>query len=286
MAAEESENLFREQPGRYDDWSESQDFPAAKKRKLRLQSEFYEAHTEHLLRMAGLEPGMRVLDVGCGAGDVSLIAARVVGPAGSVLGVDSDERIIDVARQRIAPDGAADVEFRTGRISDLELGRTVDALVGRLVLMHLGDPVAALRAMTRFVAPGGVITFQDFVGNFRAVPAVPLVEQSNDWVTRSVAARGGHPAIGEQLPAIFRSAQLPVSGVASAAPASTDPDAAAAYISSSVRNVVPFAVKYGIATAGEIDIDTLEQRMSSEIAAAGAAVFLSPLVGVWARRRH
>ena len=50
--------------------------------RLLLQGRLYNDHTEHALRLAGLRPGMRVLDVGCGPGDISFVAARLVGPAG------------------------------------------------------------------------------------------------------------------------------------------------------------------------------------------------------------
>ena len=69
-------------------------------RRLLLQGRLYNDYTEHALRLAGLRPGMRVLDIGCGPGDVSFLAARLVGPTGSVLGVDAAPAMVELARDR------------------------------------------------------------------------------------------------------------------------------------------------------------------------------------------
>lgn len=68
--------------------------------RLVLQARLYDPITEQALRTAGLRPGMRVLDVGCGAGDVTFLAARIVGPTGSVTGVDAAPRALDVADRK------------------------------------------------------------------------------------------------------------------------------------------------------------------------------------------
>ena len=62
--------------------------------RLLLQGRLHDEFTEHAMHLAGLRPGMRVLDVGCGPGDVSLIAARLVGPTGTVLGVDAAAEVM------------------------------------------------------------------------------------------------------------------------------------------------------------------------------------------------
>lgn len=71
-------------------------------RRLLLQGRLYDDYTTYVLQLAGLRPGMRVLDIGCGPGDVSFIASRLVGPTGRVLGVDASSDIIEFARARPA----------------------------------------------------------------------------------------------------------------------------------------------------------------------------------------
>ena len=123
------------------------------KQRLVIQSRFYADLTERLFRSAGLGPGMSVLDVGCGVGDVSLLAASIVGPSGSVLGIDRAP-----ARSRrhgACPCGGAEnVAFEVADIPGLDPGRTFDALIGRLVLMYLPDPAATLAHLLGSSVPG------------------------------------------------------------------------------------------------------------------------------------
>src|SRR3954452_6741406 len=71
---------------------------AAETRRLILQGDFQAPYTRRFLLDAGIEVGMRVLDVGSGAGDVALLAADLVGPQGSVVGIDVNPRVLDTAR--------------------------------------------------------------------------------------------------------------------------------------------------------------------------------------------
>ena len=76
------------------------------------QAEIFRPLTERMLRSAGIRTGMHVLDVGCGAGDVSFLVSALVGPGGSVTGVDLDGDVIGVAEQRRAAQGITNVSFR------------------------------------------------------------------------------------------------------------------------------------------------------------------------------
>ena len=97
--------------------------------RLLLQGQMYNDHTEHALPVAGLRPGMRVLDVGCGPGDVSYVASRLVGPTRTVLAVDAADDIIEFARTRAAELGASGVCFERTAIADIALDEPVDAVI-------------------------------------------------------------------------------------------------------------------------------------------------------------
>src|SRR4051794_21860757 len=81
------------------------------RRRLALQASILNPLTNSFLRQAGLSEGMRVLDLGCGIGDVSLIAARIVGPRGSVTGLDPDSAALDIAQARASEEGLSQVNF-------------------------------------------------------------------------------------------------------------------------------------------------------------------------------
>ena len=119
------------------------------------QSRLLRPITERFLRSAGLARGMRVLDIGSGAGDVALVAAELVGPEGEVVGVDMNPEILETARHRVRQSGHRNVKFLAGDVHTLDTGGDFDALIGRLVLMYLPDPVATLKQLVTRLRPRG-----------------------------------------------------------------------------------------------------------------------------------
>ena len=149
-------------------------------RRLVAQSRLFEPMTEELLRQAGLGPGMHVVDLGSGAGDTAILAARLVGPAGSVFGVERSPEQAAMARRRVADLGLDNVTFVEGDVAafgDLLDGRAapVDAVIGRLILMWVPDRAAVLRTCAERLAPGALVWFlePDLTYDY-AMPASPL----------------------------------------------------------------------------------------------------------------
>src|SRR5215469_15923633 len=132
---------------------EVQDYPLGyseqEARRLADQGALLEDLTEDLLRRAGIVHGMRVLDIGCGVGDVSLLAARLVGAAGNVLGVDRASSSVDTARRRVASLGVTNVQFEQADLATFEGDQEFDAVIGRLVLLYLPNPATVLRRLSR-----------------------------------------------------------------------------------------------------------------------------------------
>lgn len=101
-------------------------------------------------------PGMSVLDAGCGAGRVTLPLARAVGPGGSVLAVDVQERMLEKVRDRAKKEGLDQVKTMTSRLGSGQLPRDAfDAAVLVTVLGELPEPVAGLRELRDSLRPGG-----------------------------------------------------------------------------------------------------------------------------------
>ena len=130
--------------------------------RLERQAKLFDPLTERLFQAAGLRPGMRVLDLGSGAGDVAMLAAWLVGFDGCVIGVERDPAAVVAATARVKRAKLSNVRFVQGDVQTLYgIEGGFDAVIGRLVLMYLPDPVAALARATELLRPGGLVCFQE-----------------------------------------------------------------------------------------------------------------------------
>ncbi|MFI5609441.1 class I SAM-dependent methyltransferase [Amycolatopsis sp. NPDC051903] len=257
---------------------------AAETDRLRLQAEIYGPHTAFLLTRAGIAPGMRVLDVGCGAGDVTMQLARLVGPGGEVIGVDVDPAVLAVAGARVADAGLTNVSFVEARLPDVPLDEPVDAVVGRLILTHLEEPAPTVRVLAELVRSGGVVTFQDFVSTrTRTVPACPITTRTLDLITAAAGVVNLDINLGERVHSILSDAGLSVVGAATAAPAGSADSLAPHYIAELARSMLPVITAHGLATEDEVDVGTLTKRITEEMTKAGALLWLPDLAAAWAR---
>ncbi len=127
-----------------------------------------------------LRPGETVLDVGSGAGFDSLIAARQVGPAGRVIGVDMTDAMLEKARDGARATGLDNVEFRKGLVEELPLDdASVDVVISNGVINLCPDKEAVLREIARVLRPGGRLQIADIVVQ-KAVPQAAK-EQIDLW---------------------------------------------------------------------------------------------------------
>lgn len=113
-------------------------------------------HSAKLVELAELEPCASVLDVGGGYGEPSLTAARAVGTQGRVVCSDISPEMLDVARERAANAGLANVEFIARDAEQLEFDEeSFDAVLSRATLMFLPDVAGTLKRLHGFLKPGG-----------------------------------------------------------------------------------------------------------------------------------
>lgn len=136
-------------------------YSTEEERRLALQARMFERLTEDVLRHAGICAGMHVLDIGSGVGDVSFLAARLVGPSGSVVGIDRGDESTQTARRRAKSLGIENATFVAADISGFEPDKMFDAVIGRLVLLYLPDPAKTLQRLSSDLRPGGVMAFQE-----------------------------------------------------------------------------------------------------------------------------
>lgn len=113
--------------------------------------------TAGLLPLAAIKPGERVLDIGCGSGQLSLLAADAVGPGGQVTGADISQPLLALARQRAA--GRPNVRFIQADAATQAFGPEYDLLISRFGVMFFDDPAAAFANLRRAAAAGGRLAF-------------------------------------------------------------------------------------------------------------------------------
>ena len=251
--------------------------------RLDRQAAAIEGPTRLLLQAASLAPGTRVLDLGTGLGHVAQIVGEIVGPAGSVLGIDRSGDAIAVARERAQKAGAAHLTFEEGDAREWRAAAPFDAIVGRLLLFHVPDPVDVVRHHLHNLRPGGEFIAIDFdIGAARGEPAVPIFVDALRWVHEAFRAAGAWPRIGARLGTILERAGLSrVSTLGIQAYVPPHDPYGSALLAGVVRSLAPAIVSHGIATAEEMDIATLEQRMAEAIRQADAVVLPPTVVGAW-----
>jgi ubiquinone/menaquinone biosynthesis C-methylase UbiE len=165
--------------------------------------------TSALLDRVGVTAGARCLDVGCGAGDVTMELVRRAGASGRVTGVDMDAVKLEVAREKVAAagEGTAATDFVVGNVYDLVAAEPYDVVYCRFVLQHLSRPVDALRGMWAAVGPGGALVVED--ADFAAQFCYPPHTAFTFWMERYpelLRRAGGDPESGRKLVAWFAEA--------------------------------------------------------------------------------
>src|SRR5215510_4356117 len=113
--------------------------------RLARRSALIEPETEDLFRRSGITAGMHVLDIGSGAGDVAMLAGRLVRPNGTVLGIEQSAESVALATKRAVAAANIAVRFEEGDLNTYRPSASYDALIGRCVLPYLADPPGVLR---------------------------------------------------------------------------------------------------------------------------------------------
>jgi SAM-dependent methyltransferase len=254
--------------------------------RLRRQARTWEPATERLLDRIGLGAGARCLDAGCGPGETMRLMAERVGPHGEVSGIDADATLGAQALRALHAAGHRQCRFEP---ADVELdehvaGAPFDLVFARLLLLHVEDPVAVLRRLWSWVAPGGHLVVQDHdVTTGLVVPPLEAAEELKRVIVGAFESGGSDVHLGVRLPALHEQAGI-------GAPDGTDvagqlePLAAAAPKWEAVyRSMVPSALALGVTTREHSE--HWLARFARETSAGGAHMSLWPLmIGTWKRK--
>ena len=258
--------------------------------RLAVQAHLVDPITRDFLRSAGISAGMRVLDVGSGAGDVALLAADLVGEAGEVVGVDRAAPALATARKRADALSFRNVSFSEGDPTNMEFGRRFDAVIGRYVLMFQRDPVALLRGVTAHVRPGGVVVFHEpDWASARSFPSVPIYDQCCQWIVETLRLSGADPRMGIKLHSAFVAAGLPepsmrLESVIGGGKSSADQVHFKTDLAFTLASEME---RLGVAMMAEVNAETLAERVLQEVVACNAVVVGRSEIGAWSRiERH
>jgi ubiquinone/menaquinone biosynthesis C-methylase UbiE len=259
----------------------------AETRRLIRQAQIYGPITRRFLVSAGIGTGMKVLDVGSGAGDVALLLADLVGPRGEVVGVEMNPDILETAQTRVNAVGWKNVTFLDGDVTSIVLEDDFDAVVGRWILMYLPDPAAVLRGLLGRVRSGGIIAFQenDFTYPPTTFPPAPLHQQVMRWTTPPSGSRGPEQQMGSKLHQTYLDAGLPDPQLRLDAPVGGGENwPGYAYVADTVRSLLPMLEQMGLVSAEDVDVETLADRLRAEALGQRGVQMLPIVIGAWARK--
>jgi len=156
------------------------------------------------------------------------------------------------------------------------------------VLMYYPDPIGTLRKLTQHVRPEGLIVFQEMdLTNARSLPVAPVFERSVTWIKQTLNATGARTQLGLELYPVFLAAGLPGPSIRIDALIGGGPNSPAyEIVADVVRSLLPVMEKLNIASATEVEISTLAQRMRDEVVALTGVVVSAGFIGAWSRKQH
>jgi SAM-dependent methyltransferase len=257
----------------------------AEHERLIRQAAIFDPFSERLFRDAGIGAGQRVVDVGSGVGDVAMLAARLVGPTGTVVGVERDAGTLTKARERVAEARLDNVTFVETDVAQLAGVGPLDAVVGRLILEFLPDPGAVVRSLSTLLRPGGIVAFHDACWGplLQLTTHLPLRAKCVALIHRAFQRSGANMDMELVLYRAFQEAGLPAPSMRIEVPVGDSP-AIARWVYDLFCSLRPRMPEHDLTAAALGDLASLRARLDVEMARTKAFGACIGLVGAWSRK--
>lgn len=257
--------------------------------RLTFQAKVVRPFTEKFFRFAGVNPGMRVLEIGSGMGDVAFLAGEIVGPGGRVLGVDQDAAGLEKARERSRQQGCSSwVSFEASALDEFDTADQFDAIVGRYILLYQQDPGAIIRRLLKFLKPGGIVVFHemDFANTHSSDPPCRFWDEIYALLSEAFRRAGHPPDYGRRIAKAFLEAGLPFPTILAESLAGGGRGSYLyRWIANTLISVSPRLQELGLALPDGVTADeTLAARLEKEVIAAGSQILGPIQFGAWTRK--
>jgi hypothetical protein len=215
-----------------------------------------------------------------------MLAGKLVGPSGEVVGIERDERSLALARARAREAQQLNVRFIRSDVTEISTDQPFDAVVGRFILQFLPNPVNVLRSVVQLLSPGGIVAFQEpsFAAFVHVCPHLPLWSAGAALIRETGRRAGVSLEMGFALHKVFQDAGLPAPKMHMDVPLGNEPDFIR-WVYDVIHTLLPRMQELNVSIEPLGDLATLLERLHQEIASANAVVPVLPLVGAWSRMR-
>jgi SAM-dependent methyltransferase len=234
-----------------------------------------------VLLEAGLQPGMRVADVGCGVGMVTALLADLVGPQGYVVAIDASGEQLTQAHERLHP-RVSTIRFVQASAADIGLPPgSFDLVYCRFLLLHLPEPERALEEMRCLLKPEGILVCED--GDLTSAGSEPTsaLGAFADLFSRLAPMRGVDYTLGRRLFHLVRAAGFPSPEITFNQPVLARGENKR-LLELSVAEAGPAFVDAGLITAAELESTLVEMRRLADDESVLAV--MPRMAQVWARK--